>query len=172
LGGRANVIALPRLSARRQGGFQQARGRDGSTDKEIGMSEGANKALVRKAYESMGEQGVSSFMDCLSDDVTWTFFGSHVFSGRLSGKREIEEKLLVPMGEVVTSFRFHVDNLIAEGDQVVVEGRGEAPTNDGRHYNNTYCIIVTVRDGKITRIREYLDSELVTSIFGHLRKSR
>jgi ketosteroid isomerase-like protein len=47
-----------------------------------------------------------------------------------------------------------------------VEERGEAPTKDGRSYNNTYCIVLTLRNGKISQIREYLDSELVTAIFG------
>lgn len=129
------------------------------------MSEGANSVLVRKAYESMGSPG-AGFMDYLTDDVTWTFFGAHVFAGTLRGKKEIRERLLIPMSRVIESFKFHVNNLIAEGDQVVVEGRGEAPTKDGRAYNNTYCIVLTLRDGKISQIREYLDSELVTSIFG------
>jgi len=70
------------------------------------------------------------------------------------------------MARVVKSFKFHVDNLIAEEDRVVVEGRDEAPTKDGRAYNNTYCIVVTLRNGKISQIREYLDSELVSAIFG------
>lgn len=117
--------------------------------------EAQHATLVRNAYESLGSG--SAFMDSLSDDVTWTFFGSHIFAGTLSGKREIEEKLLVPMSKVIGSFRFRIDNLIAEGDQVVVEGREEAPTTDGQHYDNTYCIVVTVRDGKISQIREYLE---------------
>jgi len=129
------------------------------------MSARENKVLVRKAYESMGQPG-PIFMDYLTDDVTWTFFGAHAFAGTLRGKREIRERLLVPMSRVIESFKFRVDNLIADGDQVVVEGRGEAPTKDGRAYNNTYCIVVTLRDGKISQIREYLDSELVTAIFG------
>ena len=129
----------------------------------MGASE--NKALVRKAYEGVSLSD-TVFMDCLSEDVTWTFFGTHRFSGTFKGKQDIQERLLAPIGDVVESFKFHVDNLVAEGDQVVVEGRGEAPTKDGRAYNNTYCIVVTVRDGKISRIREHLDSELVTSIFG------
>jgi len=124
----------------------------------------SNKALVRRAYESMGGPD-DVFLDSLSDDATWTFFGTHVFAGILRGKREIVERLLVPMRETLTGLKFHVDNLIAEGDQVVLEGRGEAPKADGGSYDNTYCIVVTIRDGKISQIREYLDTELVTATF-------
>lgn len=129
----------------------------------MGTSE--NKALVRKAYEGFSLTS-NVFMDCLSEDATWTFFGNHRFAGTFNGKQDIQDRLLTPIVDVVESFKFHVDNLIAEGDQVVVEGRGEAPTKDGRAYNNTYCIVVTVRNGKISQIREHLDTELITSIFG------
>lgn len=61
---------------------------------------------------------------------------------------------------------FYVNSLIAEGDQVALEGRGEAPKFDGGSYDNTYCIVVTVRDGEILQIREYLDTELATATFG------
>ena len=59
-----------------------------------------------------------------------------------------------------------IDTLTAEDDRVVIEARGEAQTKDGRPYNNSYCIVVTVRDGKVAQVREYLDSELVTAVFG------
>ena len=132
-------------------------------DQTMGTLE--NKAFVRKAYEGMSMSD-SVFLDCLSEDATWTFFGNHVFAGTFNGKQDIIDRLLIPMARVVESFKFHIDNLIAEGDQVVVEGRGEAPTKSGGSYNNTYCIVVTVRDGKISKIREHLDSELVSATFG------
>jgi ketosteroid isomerase-like protein len=127
-----------------------------------------NKALVRKAYEGLSLSD-SVFLDCLSEDATWTFFGNHIFAGTFNGKQDIVDRLLTPIANVVESFKFHVDNLIAEGDQVVVEGRGEAPTKDGGSYNNSYCIVVTVHDGRISKICEHLDSELVTSTFGARR---
>jgi ketosteroid isomerase-like protein len=33
-------------------------------------------------------------------------------------------------------------------------------------YNNKYCLVIAVTDGKIAQVREYLDSELVTAVFG------
>jgi ketosteroid isomerase-like protein len=49
---------------------------------------------------------------------------------------------------------------------LVVEGTGEAATETGGEHNNDYCIIVRVRDGKFSEIREHLDSERVTAVFG------
>ncbi len=106
-------------------------------------------------------------MSRLADDVTWTFFGSHRFAGTFRGKEELVAKLFAPLGEVLADgIKVHTDSLTAEGDRVVMEARGEASTKDGRPYNNSYCIVITVRDGKIGAVREYLDAELVTSVFG------
>lgn len=49
-----------------------------------------------------------------------------------------------------------VANAIAEGDQVFVEAQGESRTG----------IVLRLKDGKITEVREYMDTELVRTIFG------
>ena len=59
-----------------------------------------------------------------------------------------------------------VDNLIAEGDNVVMQGRGKSTTKAGKSYNNTYCQVFRIANGKVQEITEYLDTELVTTAFG------
>jgi hypothetical protein len=46
---------------------------------------------------------------------------------------------------------------------VVVEGRGQVTTKTGKPYDNSYCWIYRLADGKIKEITEYLDTELVTA---------
>ena len=58
--------------------------------------------------------------------------------------------------------QFTFDRFVAAGDQVVMEARGHATTIDGRHYENRYCVIVDVVDGRLQRIIDYVDTELVT----------
>lgn len=131
------------------------------------MSIEANKQLVRDTWGAVTKGDIEGFMSRLADDVTWTFFGSHCFAGTFRGKDELVAKLFAPLGEVLADgIKVHPDTLTAEGDRVVMEARGEARTKDGRPYNNNYCIVITVRDGKVAQVREYLDAELVTSIFG------
>jgi hypothetical protein len=57
-------------------------------------------------------------------------------------------------------------NAVAEGDQVVVEFEGEGRTKDGRDCNNRYCSVFRIANGRITHIREYLDTDLTRSVFG------
>jgi len=131
------------------------------------MSTEANKQVVRETYGAISSGDVEGFMSRLADDVEWYFIGSHRFAGTLKGKEEIMNKLFEPLGEALTS-TIHVDikQLIAEGDKVVAEMQGTSKSTEGKDYNNTYCIIVTVKGDKITEMREYLDTELITEVFG------
>ena len=132
------------------------------------MSLESNKQLVREAYESVSNGDIDGFMSRLSDDVKWTFFGDHRFAKTFVGKQDILENLFEPLGgELVDGLTLKLTNFIAEGDQVVVEALGDSKTKSGGTYNNIYCYVVTVRENQITEMREYLDTELVSNVFGH-----
>lgn len=127
----------------------------------------ANKQLVRDTWGAVSAGDVDGFMRRLADDVTWTFFGTHRFAGTFKGRDELVKQLFAPLGaELADGIKVHIDSLTAEGDRVVMEARGEALTKSGQSYNNNYCIVVTLREGKVAQVREYLDSELVTAVFG------
>lgn len=126
-----------------------------------------NKKLVLDAYASIASGESDGFYDRLADDVEWTFFGGHRYAGTFRGKDEIADGLFASLGSMLEGpIKLQVLQVIAEGDKVVLEAKGESRALNGKDYNNDYCIIVTVRDGKISEMREYLDSELVTHVFG------
>jgi len=54
-----------------------------------------------------------------------------------------------------------VKGLIAEGDKVAVEVESYGELQNGRVYNNEYHFSITIRDGKISEVREYLDTQHV-----------
>ena len=59
------------------------------------------------------------------------------------------------------------DNVIAEGDYVVVQSRAQGrKTKSGKDYNNTYCMVYRIVDGRVKEVTEYCDTELVTAAFG------
>ncbi len=57
-------------------------------------------------------------------------------------------------------------NFIAEGDYVVVEARGDNVTKTGVRYDNQYCMVWRIENGKIKQIKEYCDSALVERVLG------
>ncbi len=46
------------------------------------------------------------------------------------------------------------------------ETRGKGKLQDGRTYDNKYAWSIDIKDGKIFRIREYMDSYYVSKLFG------
>ena len=131
------------------------------------MSTEANKQVVRGLYAAISAGDAEGFMNHMADDVEWYFIGSRRFAGTLKGKDDIRKKLLEPLGNELTGLiQLEIKQLIAEGDKVVAEMQGTSKSTAGKDYNNTYCIILTVKDGKIREMREYLDMELVTAVFG------
>ena len=72
-----------------------------------------------------------------------------------------------PIGELLEGhLRITVDNLMAEGDYVVCQGRGESDVKAGGTYNNTYCWVYRWSGEKIIAVTEYLDTECITAAFG------
>jgi ketosteroid isomerase-like protein len=129
----------------------------------MGIAE--NKEAVRQMREA---KGLDEMLAAMSDDVRWTIMGSTKYSHTMSGKKEIVDKLLHPIfAELESMGSNHVDNIIAEGDFVVVQQHATGrKTKTGNPYNNSYCLVYKVIGGKIKEITEYLDTELVTAAFG------
>jgi ketosteroid isomerase-like protein len=120
-----------------------------------------NKEVIRAAL------GGGQLLESVTDDATWRIIGNTTFSGTSKGKQDIEAFLGRLFSQLETPGQILLDNLIAEGDYVVLQGRGSGfKTKTGRSYDNNYCWVFRMRDGKISEITEYLDTELVTSAFG------
>jgi uncharacterized protein len=129
------------------------------------MGTAENKEAVRQMREA---KGLDEMLAAMSDDVRWTIMGSTKYSHTMNGKKEIVDKLLHPIfAEMESMGSNHVDNVIAEGDYVVVQQHATGrKTKTGNPYNNSYCLVYKVIGGKIKEITEYLDTELVTAAFG------
>lgn len=57
--------------------------------------------------------------------------------------------------------RMTVKSLMAEGDKVALEVESYGELRNGRIYNQEYHFSITIRDGKISAVREYLDTQHV-----------
>lgn len=126
-----------------------------------------NREIIRNMFAELSEGNVDAYLDNLADDVRFTLIGSTKFSGVFEGKQDVVERLLAPLGAQLDSgIAIHVDRLIAEDDHVVMQARGESVTKSGTAYNNIYAQVFRLADGKVQQITEYLDTELVNTVFG------
>ena len=59
-----------------------------------------------------------------------------------------------------------VHTIASNGDFVMCESRGLGKLADGRTYDNRYAWALELKDGLVWRIREYMDSHYIATLFG------
>jgi ketosteroid isomerase-like protein len=126
---------------------------------------GANKELVRAFFARFGEGDLQGALGFLSDDATWWILGNPEAiptSGEL-GKEKLARLLHRMQSQMKGPMQMTVQSLIAEGDRVAAEVVGHAELQNGRVYANRYHFAITMRDGKIAQVREYLDTQHVVA---------
>ena len=133
----------------------------------MGIAE--NKQVVLDFYAAGARGDMDARFSLLADDIVWTNIGTTKFSGTFSSKQALVEQLLEPLfSQLKAGITSNIERLIAEGDVVVAQTTGSAETHDGIPYNNTYCQVIRVRDGKIAEVKEYLDTALIDAVFGEV----
>ena len=131
------------------------------------MSSAENKQMMHHIFNELAQGNSRPLVESMADDFQWTVAGSSRWSGAFRGKDAVLNRLLAPLraqidGRIKTvPLRF-----IAEDDYVVVEARGNNTTKSGKPYNNHYCFVARLGDGKLREITEYMDTELVSSVLG------
>ena len=137
------------------------------------ISAAANKKLVQQVYADAANRSGTTFIENLADDACWIVTGQYSWSHRFQGREAILNGL---MGHFRSFFaerpRTVGYNFIADGDYVVVEARGDNVTKAGLRYDNQYCMVFRIENGKIKEIKEYCDSTLVERVLGPFPASR
>ena len=131
------------------------------------MSAAENKRLLQQIFERVAAGDGALFVEHLADDVVMRVSGQNSWSRTFTGKQSVLRDLFGVVRERTTGTRKTIPlRFIADGDIVVVEGRGEMTSKAGVPYNNEYCLIYRLRDGKIVEITEYNDSALCERVLG------
>jgi ketosteroid isomerase-like protein len=132
------------------------------------MSAAANKKLVQQVYTDSANRSGTTFLDNIAEDVAWIVTGEYSWSGKFKGREAINNGLMGHLRSLLAAARPRTVafNFIAEGDYVVVEARGDNVTKSGERYDNQYCMVWRIENGKIKEIKEYCDSALVERVLG------
>jgi uncharacterized protein len=124
------------------------------------MSAEANKQVVKKIFAELAAGNLDGFFACLTSDATWQVIGKpDKFA--LAGKRTMAEMralLSGVSGALETPLTVTPVAFTCEGDRVAVEAASHADLKNGRAYRNEYHFLFEFRDGKIARVKEYLDT--------------
>jgi uncharacterized protein len=145
---------------------------DHFTTGDAAMSAAANKKLMQEIFAVAANpdpvvRDRSLFIASLADDAKWTVTGQYSWSRTFTGKQSILNDLHGHVRSLlVERARTIAHRFIADGDHVVVEAKGDNVTRSGVRYDNDYCLVFRLEDGKIKEIREYCDSVLTEKALG------
>jgi hypothetical protein len=143
-----------------------------SPNGDAAMSASANKKLMQDIFAAAANPDPAArdralFAASLAEDAKWVVTGQYSWSRTFSGKEAILNDL---HGYVRTRLRDRTRTVahrfIADDDVVVVEAKGDNVTPEGVRYDNDYCLVFRLEDGKIKEIREYCDSILTETALG------
>jgi ketosteroid isomerase-like protein len=131
------------------------------------MSTMQNKQLLQQLYAELEQGNSRPFVEKLADDFRWVIAGDSCWSRTYDGKQAVMDELFPKLRATLADrVRTRATRFIAEGDLVVVEARGNNKTRTGMPYNNSYCMIYTVRDGMLHGMVEYMDTDLAIRALG------
>ncbi len=128
------------------------------------MSTTENKHLMQYIFSELSKGNGKPFVESLANDFSWTVTGTTKWSKTYHGKQAVLTELLQPLfSQFENQYTNTADRFIAEDDYVVVECRGKVITKAGIPYNNKYCWVCRIAEGKLQELTEYMDTELVTA---------
>ncbi|HKM86424.1 MAG TPA: nuclear transport factor 2 family protein [Terriglobales bacterium] len=123
---------------------------------------------MQQIFEELSKGNSEPFVASMADDFRWTVTGTTNWSRTYEGKQSVLAELFGPLRARINGrIRTTAHRLIAEGDFVVVEARGNNTTRSGAAYNNSYCFVFRLADNQLKEVTEYFDTELVTAALGH-----
>ena len=81
---------------------------------------------------------------------------------------DIIDKFLAPVRGMFNPGdpKVHVHNMFSRDGWVCVESNSTGGLPDGKVYDNDYCWVFEVSNGKIDKMREYMDSHYTAKLFG------
>jgi ketosteroid isomerase-like protein len=125
----------------------------------------ATREVVDRIVEGMHKSDFQPLLEALDDNVTYWVIGTTKFSGTFHTKKSfIEESVIPSTADKVGPFTGRISDVIVDGNKAAMLMTGHMMRKDGRAYENTYCMVYTVENGKIVDAREYCDTDLVARL--------
>jgi uncharacterized protein len=125
------------------------------------MGAAENKQLMIEIFDGLAEGDGRRLIAAMAEDFCWKMIGTTAWSGVYQGKADVQTRLLGPLAAQFGRYSHVQDRITAEDDRVVVECRGNVTTTAGKAYNNTYCWVCRIAEGKLVELVEYMDTALV-----------
>ena len=123
------------------------------------MSIEENVQIVKDAFAAIGRGDMQAVQALCAEDIEWIIPGKDwPLAGTRRGHAELADLFQTHSKTVETSFS-EAREFVAQGDRVLVVGfsRGKIKATN-RTFEDHFVFAITIRNGKVTNIREYIDT--------------
>jgi len=122
------------------------------------MSTQKNVQIVKDAFAAIGRGDIQGLLALSAESIEWIIPGEWPLAGTHRGHVGLADFFQKASELVETSFS-ESHEFVAQGDRVLVVGfaRGRIKTTD-KTFADHFIFAITVRNGKMTNIREYIDT--------------
>jgi ketosteroid isomerase-like protein len=136
------------------------------------MSTQDNVRIVKDFFAAMGSGDKQDLLALVADDIEWIIPGDWAWAGthrRHAGLIDFVQKS-PETAEISTS---ELREFVAQGDRVIVFGvaAGRVKTTN-KTFEDHFVFSITVRNGKVSNIREYIDTLALAQASETAAKSR
>lgn len=129
------------------------------------MSE--NSDALKRGYDAFNSGDIDTVREIFADDITWE--GPNTEGVPMSGKNEGKDAVLQALGSIAENFeRFDVspDEMIEQGETIVVLSHLDAKTKSGNELKLPGAEIWRMSDGKAQRVQSLSDTAAVKEALG------
>ncbi|WP_394832658.1 nuclear transport factor 2 family protein [Pendulispora rubella] len=120
------------------------------------------RETVLRYLKALGEKDLATVLALAADDIEYRILGDHPLAGVFSGRDQVVAGFFQPMMsllDMAAPYVTEVSRMITEDEHAVVECVSSSTTKDGRPFRNPMVAILTVKDGKVTQVAEYFDTD-------------
>jgi ketosteroid isomerase-like protein len=124
------------------------------------MSIEDNIRTVKAFFAAMGGGDKQAMLEFLAEDIEWIIPGEDwPLAGTHRGHAGVVDLFQTASKELETSFPAPPE-FVAQGDWVLVIGSAKGSVKaTGKAWVDDWVFAITVRDGKLLNIREYIDTQ-------------
>ena len=124
------------------------------------MGQQENVAIVRRGYEAFGRGDLDGLISLMDDNVEWVSPGPSDLptAGQRRGPQQVRQ-FFGSVNELYDFESFEPQTFVSEGDLVVVLGTDRVKVKaTGKTITEAWAHVFTVKNGKIVRFQEYIDT--------------
>ena len=122
-----------------------------------------------KFFETLSSGDLARIREAFHEEAVWDVMVKGIAGeGSHRGRKGIVDEFLGPIRGMFKPGdpKVTITSIASNGPLVIGEAEGHGLFTDGRPYDNLYAFAVEIRDGKVYRLREYMDSFYVAKLQG------